>query len=387
MVDSVPNHHGALPPLSLYVHIPWCERKCPYCDFNSHVSANALPEADYLAALTRDLASQQAWAQGRRLSSIFIGGGTPSLFSAHTIGAILNQAERQIGFEPDIEITMEANPGSSEQRKFADLHAAGLNRLSIGIQSFDDAALNALGRIHNRALAHTAISGAQAAGFERINLDLMHGLPNQTPASAMADLQQAIDTGVSHVSWYQLTIEQNTEFYRFPPRLPDDDILADIQDQGMDRLKQAGFSQYEISAFSKPGQHAQHNMNYWQFGDYLAIGAGAHGKVTLPNEGIVRFNNTRLPRDYLNRIDNYIAQRQTLAEDEPLFEGLMNALRLTDGIAQTDLLQRTGAQHAQVMKLCQPLVDQQLLTLQNQRIKATDLGRRYLNLVLEKLLD
>ncbi|CAA0117169.1 Oxygen-independent coproporphyrinogen-III oxidase-like protein YqeR [BD1-7 clade bacterium] len=376
-----------LPPLSLYVHIPWCEKKCPYCDFNSHVSQAALPETEYLSALKQDLISQQTMAAGRPLQSIFIGGGTPSLFHASTIAAILDAAQSTIGFAPNIEITMEANPGSSEQKKFADLRAAGVNRLSIGVQSFNDEALQQLGRIHNRELADSAILAAQAAGFERINLDLMHGLPGQTPTQALDDIQHAIATGVEHISWYQLTIEPNTEFYRFPPRLPEDDLLADIQDQGAQRLNDNGFSQYEISAWSKPGSEARHNINYWQFGDYLAIGAGAHGKITAPETGeIQRFNNTRLPRDYLKRIDSYIAQRQILTRDEALFEGLMNALRLSQGMAVNDLLSRTGATPAELSSRCQPLVEQRLLQLDN-RILATDLGRRYLNLVLEKLLD
>ncbi|CAA0082104.1 Oxygen-independent coproporphyrinogen-III oxidase-like protein YqeR [BD1-7 clade bacterium] len=378
---------NTLPPLSLYVHIPWCEKKCPYCDFNSHVSQAALPEAEYLSALKQDLISQQTMAAGRLLQSIFIGGGTPSLFHASTIAAILDAAQSTIGFAPNIEITMEANPGSSEQKKFSDLRAAGVNRLSIGVQSFNDEALQQLGRIHNRGLADSAILAAQAAGFERINLDLMHGLPGQTPTQALDDIQHAIATGVEHISWYQLTIEPNTEFYRFPPRLPEDDLLADIQDQGAQRLNDNGFSQYEISAWSKPGSEARHNINYWQFGDYLAIGAGAHGKITAPEtREIQRFNNTRLPRDYLKRIDSYIAQRQTLTRDEALFEGLMNALRLSQGMAVNDLLNRTGAMPAELSSRCQPLVEQGLLQLDD-RISATDLGRRYLNLVLEKLLD
>ncbi|MCK5880296.1 MAG: radical SAM family heme chaperone HemW, partial [Sinobacterium sp.] len=265
----------ALPPLSLYVHIPWCEKKCPYCDFNSHVNTQALPEAEYVEALIQDLRSQQSFAQGRPLASIFFGGGTPSLFSADAIATIIRAAEHYFDFSDDIEITLEANPGSSENKKFAGFAQAGVNRISLGVQSFDNAQLERLGRIHNHDDIHRAVEAIKQAGIQRFNLDLMHGLPEQTPEQAMHDLQQAVDLGAEHISWYQLTIEQNTQFFRSPPILPVEDDLADIQDQGFELLASHGFTQYEISAFSKtPAQRSRHNLNYWQFGDYLAIGAG-----------------------------------------------------------------------------------------------------------------
>ena len=405
-----------LPPLALYIHIPWCERKCPYCDFNSHVEPSAhtsqeptdtqaiallavdttqapkatiaLPEHDYVQCLLRDLQSQMDAVQSRSLSSIFIGGGTPSLFSADAIASILSGVEALIPFSDDIEVTMEANPGSAEAQKFAALFQAGVNRLSIGVQSFDDGCLQRLGRIHNRDNAMQAVKLAQAAGFKRINVDLMHGLPEQSQAMAVADIQQALDLGVEHISWYQLTIEQNTEFYRYPPQLPEDDALADIQQAGAELLAANGFSQYEISAFSKGNAQARHNINYWQFGDYLAIGAGAHGKVTLLSaEGLVvsRFNKTRLPRDYMLRTDDFNAQYEQLASEDLLFESLMNCLRLNEGMQLQDCLDYTGATMADLQRMCQPAIDKKLLQIDD-RIKATPLGRQYLNTLLESLL-
>ncbi|NRB37171.1 MAG: radical SAM family heme chaperone HemW [Pseudomonadales bacterium] len=380
-----------LPPLALYIHIPWCERKCPYCDFNSHVADKAaatLPESDYIQCLQRDIKSQINYVQGRKLSSIFIGGGTPSLFSAAGISAILNNIAAVIPFSDDIEITMEANPGSAEADKFSGLFKAGVNRLSIGVQSFDDLCLQNLGRIHNSSNAIRAVKLAQAAGFTRINIDLMHGLPAQNEVMAMQDLQQAIDLGVEHISWYQLTIEQNTEFYRFPPQLPEDDLLADIQQAGFDLLAANGFYQYEISAFSKVSAQAKHNINYWQFGDYLAIGAGAHGKVTVQKgdrQTIQRYNNTRNPKDYLQRDNNFTAKVDVIDTQEALFEALMNCLRLHKGMPVKELLCFSGATQEMLMQLCQPAIDKKLLII-DESIKASPLGRQYLNTLLELLV-
>lgn len=375
----------ALPPLALYIHIPWCEKKCPYCDFNSHV-AQTIPEDDYIQALLRDAQSQVDWVLGREISSIFIGGGTPSLFKAESIAYLLDALAKLFHFSDGIEITMEANPGSSEQAKFAALKQAGVTRLSIGVQSFGDTQLGALGRVHCADEAHKAIKAAQLAGFERINVDLMHGLPQQSEAMALADLQYTIDAGIQHISWYQLTIEQNTAFFRDPPLLPVEDTLANIQDRGFALLQQHGFVQYEVSAFAKPGQEAQHNINYWQFGDYLAIGAGAHGKITLPaQEQVMRFNNTRAPKDYLARTDSYIAQTQYLSRDELIFEYLMNALRLVNGVEAAQFSHRTGISLEVLKKHCQPMIDKKLLLI-DERIRTTDLGFRYLNSVLESLL-
>ena len=375
-----------LPPLSLYIHIPWCAKKCPYCDFNSHVSGSGIPEALYIDCLLRDLENELAYVQGRKLHSIFIGGGTPSLFSAQGIARILDACASRLDFYHDIEITMEANPGSSEQQKFADLYTAGVNRLSLGIQSFKEQHLKRLGRIHNQNEALSAITSAQKAGFRRINIDLMHGLPDQTPEEALNDLQQAIDTGVTHISWYQLTIEPNTEFYRYPPALPVDDILADIQEHGLVLLEKHDFHQYEISAFSKPGQQARHNLNYWRFGDYLAIGAGAHGKITLPaEERIIRYAKTRLPKDYMARNTQFGNDPEPLNNEDRLFEALMNCLRLNAGMPTNDLLRFTGCNEKELQQLCNPLMNEGLLSI-DRSIKATIQGRRYLNSVLERLL-
>lgn len=378
-----------LPDLALYIHIPWCERKCPYCDFNSHVEMSGLPEQAYVECLIRDLQSQLHFVQSRQLTSIFIGGGTPSLFAAESIGAVLQAVQQYIPFSADIEITMEANPGSAEADKFTALLTAGVNRLSIGVQTFDDLCLQQLGRVHDCSNAIQAVNKAQKAGFKRINLDLMHGLPGQTSAMALDDLQQAIDLGVEHISWYQLTIEKNTEFYRYPPVLPNDDTLADIQDAGFDLLNQNGFKQYEISAFAKNTQCARHNINYWQFGDYLAIGAGAHGKLSLMDDDglrIMRFNNTRNPKDYLQRTHDFIAKQQNIGAEDALFECLMNCLRLNQGMKTEDCLSYSGATLQQLMALCESAMDKKLLRI-DKTIQATDLGRRYLNILLESLLD
>lgn len=376
-----------LPPLSLYIHIPWCEKKCPYCDFNSHVEKAAIPEDEYIACLLRDLDSELGYVQGRELQSIFIGGGTPSLFSAQGIANILNACAQKLHFASDIEITMEANPGSSEYAKFADLFQAGVNRLSLGVQSFDQQQLQRLGRVHNHLEAHQAINAAKKAGFKRINIDLMHGLPEQTSPQALNDLQQAIDAGVEHISWYQLTIEQNTEFFRYPPTLPSEDYLVDIQDAGFALLASNDFIQYEISAFSKNNQQAKHNLNYWQFGDYLAIGAGAHGKIThLEQQQIVRYQKTRLPKDYLLRGTEFGLTPAIIAEEDRLFEGLMNCLRLNNGMAVDALLAYTGASLEQLNALCRPLINDKLLVIEK-NIYATALGRQYLNTVLERLLN
>jgi oxygen-independent coproporphyrinogen-3 oxidase len=387
--ESTKTPLSSLPLLALYIHIPWCEKKCPYCDFNSHVNHKDqdIPEALYIEKLLDDLQSQLPVVQGRKLSSIFIGGGTPSLFSPASYQQLLQGIEQFIPTTRDIEITLEANPSSSEQEKFAGFQQAGINRLSIGVQSFNAKQLKALGRIHNPSQAITAAKAAKALVL-RFNLDLMHGLPQQSSHDALADLEQAIQLGAKHISWYQLTIEQNTEFYRYPPTLPEEDILADIQDAGFKLLEDNGFTQYEISAFSQAGEQAKHNLNYWQYGDYLAIGAGAHGKVTLAeNQEIIRFNNTRLPKDYLNRLHNYSAQQQTINNEDALLEALMNSLRLNNGMNTKALLERSFSSAEKLTEILQPLVDKHLVEFDLQEnTKATELGRRYLNVVLEALI-
>ena len=375
---------ASLPPLSLYVHIPWCVRKCPYCDFNSHAAGPEIPEQAYIQRLIADLQQDQPWAQGRKLTSMFFGGGTPSLFSAAGIGQIVSAAEKIIGFNEDIEITLEANPGTFEQEKFSGFRSAGINRLSIGIQSFNDAHLTKLGRIHSGNQALSAIDTARTAGFENFNLDLMHGLSGQSLAEARADIQQAIDLGANHISWYQLTIEPNTEFYSRPPQLPEDDILADIQQMGMALLDEHGFGQYEVSAFAQPGQRSEHNINYWQFGDYLGIGAGAHGKISLPQQQqIIRSNKTRQPDNYLSRELATLAQIKPIPSEELAMEFMMNGLRLREGLPASYFSERTGLSVSTIEKQVKKLQSQGLLEVDNQQFRATPLGYQFLNSLLQ----
>lgn len=389
-----------LPPLSLYVHVPWCIRKCPYCDFNSHQANNDIPEAEYVAALRFDLEQDEVLAQGRTLTSIFFGGGTPSMLSANAIANILKDAEAIIGFESDIEITLEANPGTFEQEKFSGFRAAGVNRLSVGIQSFSDQQLKLLGRVHGRDEALRAIKVARNAGFDNVNLDLMHGLPEQSVDAAKADLQQAIDLGPEHLSWYQLTIEQNSAFYSAPPVLPEEEILADIQDAGIELLANAGYEQYEISAYARAKKYARHNLNYWQFGDYLGTGAGAHSKITLPaHDKIMRMWKTRLPKHYLDaahqqKISTNLQGHQNVfgggsdlltAESIPL-EFMMNALRLNDGVPADYFQRHTGQDWSLVASTWAALEAQNLVENIEGFIRPTALGRRFLNRVLQQFI-
>ena len=374
-----------LPPLSLYVHIPWCIKKCPYCDFNSHQGDENIPEQAYLQALLKDLNNDLNWVKNRKLHSIFFGGGTPSLFSAQSIEKIISAAEKYIGFESDIEITLEANPGSAEQRKFADFYTAGVNRLSIGVQSFNDQHLKSLGRIHNAEDAKKAINMAQKSGFERFNIDLMHGLPEQSREEAMDDLGIAIETGATHISWYQLTIEPNTHFFSKPPILPVEDQLADIQELGMLKLSGAGFSQYEVSAFAKAGEACRHNLNYWQFGDYLGIGAGAHGKLTMPeNSEIIRTAKTRQPEHFMSREKTALASQKSIAQDQLSLEFMMNALRLTQGVTKELYSQRTGLNSSAIAELIFQLEKDGLLESQTTNYCTTEQGMRFLDTVLQR---
>jgi oxygen-independent coproporphyrinogen-3 oxidase len=373
-----------LPPLALYVHIPWCEKKCPYCDFNSHVT-ELMPEQSYVDQLKRDLDSQLQWVQGRQLASIFIGGGTPSLFSAQSIGEILHFVASNIPLAPNIEITMEANPSSSEQAKFADLLSLGVNRLSIGVQSFNNDSLKAIGRIHHSQEAVAAVVGAQKAGFKRLNIDLMHGLPHQSLEKGLDDIKQALDLGVSHLSWYQLTIEQNTPFYSKPPALPVDELIDELHSQGLAMIKQAGLAQYEVSAFAKVGQESLHNLNYWQFGDYLAIGAGAHGKVSM-SQGKFRFNRTRVPKHYLSSELMAPPELIQISSEDLLFEVMMNGLRLKKGLKTDWVLDQLGMSINQLQTALAELVNEDLLIVSAERVLTTAKGYRYLNKVLESLL-
>ena len=378
----------SLPPLSLYVHVPWCVRKCPYCDFNSHVSGQTLPEEEYLAQLKLDLAGDVAFAQGRVLKSIFFGGGTPSLMSSEFYNSLLGHIASEIPFDPNIEITLEANPGTTEATRFEGYRAAGINRLSIGVQSFHEQHLQNLGRIHSGDDANRAISQAQRAGFDNLNIDLMHGLSGQTVDEAMGDLQQAISLGPTHLSWYQLTIEQNTEYFRHPPKLPEDEALWEIQQAGVKLLNQKKYSQYEVSAFSLLDRQVKHNLNYWTFGDYIGIGAGAHSKITLFDKGIsdsehiLRYRKTRMPKDYLQAKPYFRVGEEALKQEDLGFEFLMNVLRLNEGVEESLFEQRTGLP----LSSLEPQLTEcrQLGLIQENRLATTRKGHLFLNSVLEK---
>ncbi|MFZ7173149.1 radical SAM family heme chaperone HemW [Avibacterium volantium] len=376
------------PPLSLYVHIPWCVQKCPYCDFNSHAQKGGIPEQEYIAHLLsdlrQDLASYQASIGERTLHSIFIGGGTPSLFSAQGIAQLLQCIEQQIPFAPNIEITLEANPGTAEASRFAGYVEAGVNRLSLGIQSFDDEKLQRLGRIHNSEEAKSAVQMAKDAGFKRINLDLMHGLPNQTLMEALDDLRQAIALEPSHLSWYQLTIEPNTMFAYRPPTLPDDDALWDIFEQGHQLLSQAGYGQYETSAYAKAGDQCRHNLNYWRFGDYLAIGCGAHGKLTFPNGDILRFSKTKHPKGYMR--GEYLYEEKLIPLDERPFEFFMNRFRLLEPVPKIEFENLTGLSCDVIAKQIDWAKSQKYIQENHRTWQITEQGKLFLNELLTEFL-
>lgn len=376
----------ALPPLALYVHIPWCVRKCPYCDFNSHAAGPSLPEAEYVDALLADLDRDLVHVHGRPLTSIFFGGGTPSLFSAEALGRLLDGVARRLSFAPDIEITLEANPGTFEQAKFVAYRSLGINRLSIGIQSFQDAKLKALGRIHGREEAIRAADRARAAGFDNFNLDLMHGLPEQSVADALGDLEQAIALAPTHLSWYQLTMEPNTVFWSQPPELPEDDTLWDIQEAGQARLAAAGYGQYETSAYAQPGRQARHNLNYWGFGDFLGIGAGAHAKLSAPNATLLRTWKTRLPKDYLDPAKAFQAGAKQLEPVDLPFDFMMNALRLVDGVPAAWYPQRTGQSLDSLAPALAAARRAGLLAEDEERLRPTARGQLFLNDLLQSFL-
>jgi oxygen-independent coproporphyrinogen-3 oxidase len=380
----------SLPPLSLYIHVPWCVRKCPYCDFNSHKADETLPEQEYIESLLADLERDLAWVQGRTIQSIFIGGGTPSLLSVKAFEDLFTGLRKRLIFASDIEVTLEANPGTFEAEKFKGYHDLGINRLSIGIQSFQDHQLKHLGRIHSGQEAIKAVQLAKDAGFNNFNLDLMHGLPDQSLQDALNDIQKAIDLGPTHISWYQLTIEPNTEFYKYPPKLPKDETLWSIQEAGQSLLAKHGFSQYEISAYAQAGKQARHNINYWQFGDYLGIGAGAHGKITLidndPTKStIIRTSKTRLPKDYLNTQKIHSVNTEEILPEDRDLEFFMNALRLYQGTPFEIFEQRTGLGVEHCKTKIESAIDAGLLE-KGSEIKTTKKGQLFLNELLEKFL-
>lgn len=426
-------------PLALYIHIPWCVKKCPYCDFNSHelpIDSQLSMYDEYVDALLLDAAAQQPLTQGREISSIFIGGGTPSLLPIDQYQRLFNGLRKVFRFSDDIEVTMEANPGTLEHAPFAEYLKVGINRLSIGVQSFAAEQLTTLGRIHNPAQALSAIKAARSAGFERVNVDLMHGLPQQMMSEALEDIQIAHDAGATHISWYQLTIEPNTVFYRSQPILPDEDNLADIEQAGQALLERLGYNNYEVSAWAGASDKpCRHNVNYWQFGDYLAIGAGAHGKVTIDDaaikewnaekvsnealkealketvgeSGIYRFSKSRMPKDYMeyqdkaqqnetneqNQIITMMLKTpmppkmvgwQAIASDELVSEFMLNALRLHDGVAWSLFKARTGLSYDSIAVEVNKLIKQGLLIDDNEHLQPTALGRRYLNQILRVFL-
>ena len=387
---------SALPPLSLYIHFPWCEKKCPYCDFNSHQikdvgsdqsKAQGFDEARYIKALIADLETELPRIWGRQVHSIFIGGGTPSLMSANGMNELLSAIRARVNLEPDCEITMEANPGSVETEKFAGFAKAGINRVSLGIQSFQDEQLQALGRIHNGEEAKRAIAIA-LQHFKSVNLDLMFGLPNQTLAAAKADIETALSFNTPHLSFYNLTLEPNTYFANFPPKLPNEDEIDAIFEQNLTLLKAAGYRRYEVSAYAKKAQECKHNLNYWRFGDYIGIGAGAHGKISFPDR-ITRQVRERHPETYMHAMETkgnaLIEAREIPAKDLP-FEFMLNTLRLTDGVDTITFSERTGLPLSVVSKGLDEASKKGLLDPNPNQLKATEQGLRYLNNLQEMFL-
>ena len=377
------------PPLSLYIHLPWCVRKCPYCDFNSHKAGDAAPKERYIKALLRDLAGEADRADGRPVKTVFIGGGTPSLFTPDEIQDLLKGVSALFPLGKTAEVTMEANPGTVECGSPAGYRDAGVNRLSIGAQSFDDELLSKLGRIHNSADITRAVREAQDSGFDNINIDLMHGLPGQTVEMALMDLRSAVELEPAHISWYQLTLEPNTVFYARPPaNLPDNDLAFEIQDHGQALLADHGYEQYEISAYARNGQRCQHNLNYWLFGDYLAAGAGAHGKLSSAS-GVHRYQKPANPLQYM------IAQEDPatnvdltdLSRSDLMLEFMLNALRLNEGFAEDLFVARTGLSMEELEQATTEVRLKGLLERNAVGIwRPTDLGTRFLNDLLSEFV-
>ena len=372
-------HFAALPPLSLYVHIPWCLRKCPYCDFNSHEARGEIPEAAYIDALIEDLEIALPSIWGRRVISVFIGGGTPSLFSAAAIDRLLAAVRARVPLAPGAEVTLEANPGTFEREKFAGFRGAGINRLSLGIQSFDPRHLASLGRVHDADEARRAAEAALVI-FGNVNLDLMYALPHQTVAEAEADVDAALAFAPPHLSFYHLTLEPNTLFHRYPPALPDDETSADIEEALHSRLNAAAYRHYETSAYARPGRECNHNLNYWQFGDYLGIGAGAHSKLSFADR-IVRQVRYKQPKQYLEKIAEGapLQEEHAVTRDDIGFEFMLNALRLTDGVPVSLFAERTGYPLALVRQGLEAAEVRGLIERDPTLLRPTALGRRFLN--------
>ena len=370
-------------PLSLYVHIPWCEKKCPYCDFNSHILLKSIPEKDYVASLFKDIDEDKNLTSGRKIKTIFFGGGTPSLFSASSIEKIIEYVDKSFGIDSNAEITLESNPSSSEKEKFKNFLKAGVNRISIGAQSFNDSHLEKLGRLHKGEDAISAVKAAKSAGFKNINIDLMHGLPQQSVNEAKNDLTIGINLGINHISWYQLTIEPNTEFYSRPPSLPCVDTLAEIYDSGMTLLANQDFKQYEVSAFTNNGKMSLHNLNYWSFGDYIGVGAGAHGKITLSDNQIIRTKKIKMPETYMTKPQSRKLSKPIVIS-ELATEFMMNALRLKNGVPIDYFEKRTGCTYEEIEQKLLDLQSQGLIALDKKRLQTSEFGYRFLNSILEK---
>jgi len=376
-------------PLSLYIHLPWCVEKCPYCDFNSHQLDEQFDEKKYVASLLLDLEQDLPKIWGRSVETIFIGGGTPSLFSGTAIDELISGVRARLMLRADLEITLESNPGTADSNNYLAYRQSGVNRLSIGVQSFDDVQLKKLGRIHDASQAVDAFKMARDAGFERINIDLMYALPGQSVADALRDLDQAIALNPEHISWYQLTIEPNTTFNRYPPKqLPDDDLIWEIQQAGAKKLQQAGFMQYEISAWSKGSEQCQHNLNYWEFGDYLGIGAGAHGKITdLSEAKIYRTRRRKQPLHWLNDEMNFLADAPAIEKADLPLEFMMNVMRLNNGASMSTFTERTGLLITDIMKPLKEGRDNKLIDPRLDRLKPTAQGQNYLNDLLALFMD
>ena len=371
-------------PIAIYVHLPWCVSKCPYCDFNSHARPENLPETDYVAALLADLEGDLDLAAGREVTSVFLGGGTPSLFGVPAIASLIEGLARRLPFAPDAEITMEANPGTIEHSRFAGYAATGVNRVSLGAQSFDPAALKALGRIHGPGEIPAAVDELVAAGIGNFNLDLMYGLPGQTLEGALSDLRAAIALGPAHLSQYQLTLEPGTAFFHRPPVLPSDDAAWEMQVACQETIAAAGFEQYEISAYARPGRQCRHNLNYWRFGDYVGIGAGAHGKLTVAGS-VIRTEKTRSPRVYL-QAGGRTGARHVVPPPELPFEFMLNALRLTEGFRPADFERTTGLPVEVIRPFLAALEARGLICSIGHRLRPTELGFRFLNDVMAAFL-
>lgn len=375
---------GKLPPLSLYIHIPWCVQKCPYCDFNSHALKGEVPHDDYVAHLLADLDADLPLVAGREIRTIFIGGGTPSLLSAEAMQTLMDGVRACIPVAADAEVTMEANPGTVEADRFSGYQKAGINRISIGVQSFGDDKLIRLGRIHDAGEAKRAARLAATLGLRSFNLDLMHGLPEQHLGEALSDLRQAIELAPPHLSWYQLTIEPNTSFGSRPPVLPDDDLLWDIFSQGHQLLTQVGYVQYETSAYAKPGFQCQHNLNYWRFGDYLGIGCGAHGKISFADGRILRTVKTKHPRGYME--GRYLDQQNEVATEDRPFEFFMNRFRLLEAMPRRDFTGYTGLPESVVRPQIEAALNAGEISETATHWQITEHGKLFLNTLLERFL-